>query len=145
MDEHDSDTAILAWLDQEDRHVTEIIRRHGCFLQYVMGDDAEPSFAYTVGLFGIGHPEVIVFGLDPRSSSVVLNHVHDRVREGGDLTPGEVVTRSGAPGGFLVEEFPEAGATLISANRHYQRPPEASVPAYQLTWSRDARLPGQGR
>jgi hypothetical protein len=56
-----------------------------------------------------------------------------------------VVTRSGAPGGFLVEEFPEAGATLISANRHYRRPPEASVPAYQLTWSRDARLPGQDR
>ena len=44
---------------------------------------------------------------------------------------------------FLVEDFPEPGATLFSANRHYQRPREASVPAYQLTWSADSFFPGE--
>ena len=135
---HDaSAAAILAWLDQEDRHVTEIIRRHGCFLQYVLADEGQPPFTYTVGLFGLGHPELIVFGLDARSSASVLNTFYDRVRNGSDLTPGEVVTPWGGSVAFLVEEFPDAGSTLLAANRHYQRPAEASVPAYRLNWTLD--------
>lgn len=137
-----NDAAILAWLDQEDRHVTDTIRKHGCFLQYVYGEGEQPPFAYTVGLFGIGHPELIMFGLDARRSARALNHFFDHVRSGSDLTPGEVSWPWGDTVGFLVEEFPEPGATLLSANRHYQRPPEASVPAYQLTWSMDGFFPG---
>ena len=140
MTDNMSDAAILAWLDQEDRHVTEIIRKHGCYLEYVFGEGAEPPFAYTIGLFGIGHPELIVFGLDTRRAAKVLNTFFDRVRAGSDLTPGEVVEPWGDSVAFLVEEFPDAGSTLLGANRHYQRPAEASVPAYRLNWSVDGRF-----
>ena len=58
MTNDENDAAILAWLDQEDRYVTETIRKHGCYLEYGSGDGRDPSFAYTVGLFGLGHPEL---------------------------------------------------------------------------------------
>ena len=134
--------AIQAWLDQEDRLVVDTIRKHGCFVQYVFGEGDEPPFAYTVGLFGIGHPELIIFGLDAHRSARALNHFFDQVRAGSDLTPGEVVKPWDDPVAFLVEQFPDPGATLHSANRHYQRPPEFSVPAYQLSWSIDGFFPG---
>jgi len=65
------DAATLAWLDQEDAHIGAIIRRYGWFIQYVGGaelctlpgcccsEDEDPvPFAYTVGLFGLNHPEL---------------------------------------------------------------------------------------
>ncbi|WP_413785731.1 DUF4262 domain-containing protein [Intrasporangium zincisolvens] len=60
------------WLDQEDRRVSEYIRRYGCSLEHVMPCDGEgisTSFCYTIGLFGLGHPELLVFGLDQASAS----------------------------------------------------------------------------
>lgn len=143
MTDHEGNAAILAWLDQEDRHVIEIIRKHGCYLQYVFGEGPHPSFAYTVGLFGIGHPELIVFGMDTRGAATTLNYFFDQIRGGNDLTPGEVLSPTGSEVKFWVEDFPEPGATLFAANRHYQRPMEASVPAYQLSWSADGFFPGE--
>lgn len=130
-----------AWLDQEGRHVTEIVRLHGCFIQAIHGDGGLPPFAYTVGLFGLGHPELIVFGLDIDSAGHTLNWFFDRIRSGSDLTPGEVVRPSGSDTRFLVEEFPDPGAAVYSANRFYQRPREASVPVYQLTWDANGAFP----
>lgn len=138
-----NDPAVLAWLDQEDRHVAETIRQHGCFLQCVPGDREHPTVTYTVGLFGIGHPELIIFGVGAPSAARALNTFYERVRGGQDLTPGEIVRPWDEPVAFLVEEFPDPGATLFAANRHYQRPPFASVPAYQLTWSVDGFFPGE--
>lgn len=130
-----TDAAILAWLDQEDRFVTETIRKHGCFIEYVYAEGDDPSFAYTVGLFGIGHPELIVFGFDPGSSAKVLNHFFAQVKDGSDLMPGEMLRPWGDHVTFLVEQVLDPGSVVLSANRHYRRPPEASVPALQLTWS----------
>lgn len=143
MYDDQSEAAILAWLDQEDRHVAAVIREHGCYLEYVIGEGDDPPFAYTIGLFGLGHPELIIFGLDTGRSAQALNAFFDRVRRGGDLTPGEVIRPWADPVAFLVEEFPDPGSTLFGANRHYQRPREASVPAYQLTWSMDGHFPGE--
>lgn len=130
-----------AWLDQEDRRVVDIIRTHGCFIQCVLADEDQPAFAYTVGLFGIGHPELLVYGLDNESAGFVLNGLHDRIRAGEDLMPGEVVTLFGCPTRLLVEMLPNPGEILYGANRHYQRPAEASVPAYQLTWDVEGAFP----
>jgi hypothetical protein len=141
MTAYDIDPAVLAWLDQEDRHVSEVIRKHGCYLEYVGGEADTPSFAYTIGLFGIGHPELIVFGLGMSDAARTLNYFFDLVRCGNDLTPGQIITPPGARSDFLVEVFPEPGGTLFSANRHYRRPSEASVPAYQVTWSIDGCFP----
>ncbi len=125
---------IAAWNAQQDRRVADIIREHGCFIQAVMGEQRTPPFAYTVGLFGLGHPELIVFGLDHVSAGVVLNWFFDHVRGGEELTPGEIVQPPGADDRFLVEAFPDPW-TLYAANRHYRRRRGAPVQAYQLTWA----------
>jgi hypothetical protein len=88
------DAATLAWLDQEDAHIGTIIRRYGWFIQYVYGDPicTEPGcscsdqdsvpFAYTVGLFGMNHPELLIFGVSQETAGGVLNELGDRIRAG---------------------------------------------------------------
>jgi hypothetical protein len=64
----------------------------------------------------------------------LLNEVGRRVKNGGDLVPGELLSFGDWPHRITVEEVPNPGEILFSANRHYQRPDEASVPAFQLTY-----------
>jgi len=143
MSHHHDPTALetATWLDQEDRRVTDAIRQYGCFIQGVLGDGERPPFAYTVGLFGIGHPELIVFGLDHGDAATMLNWFFAHIKAGHDLMPGELVEPPLTTTRFLVEEFPNPGDALFAANRHYQRPAVASVPAYQLTWDVDGAFP----
>ncbi|GGK73205.1 DUF4262 domain-containing protein [Ornithinimicrobium pekingense] len=91
-------------------------------------------FCYTTGLFGVGHPELVVLGLSPEPAANLLNVLAHRVLEHqGDLTPGELTEVDGLQ--VLVEELPNPGMVLFEANGYYDRPLVASVPAYQLTWS----------
>jgi hypothetical protein len=139
-----SDARINAWLDQEDAMVAQMIRKHGVFIQYVGGDrdDVPPSFAYTVGLFGLGHPELVVTSVDPGTASGLLNHLADQVRRGDNLVPGQLLTFDDWSHRIVIEELPNAGAVLLAANRHHRRPPEASVEAFQLTYDdRGGRFP----
>jgi hypothetical protein len=50
-----TDSQPQAWLDQEDEHVAQTIRKYGLFIQLGSHDpgDSPPAFAYTVGLFGL--------------------------------------------------------------------------------------------
>jgi hypothetical protein len=131
-----TNSQIQAWLDQEDQHVAQIIRKHGQFIQLVTGDTSQqlPSFAYTVGLFGLGHPELVALDVDSGTACGLLNHLGARIRAGDNLIPGSLLSFEGWPHRVTVEELPNPGEILFSANRHYQRPAEASVPAYQLTY-----------
>lgn len=134
-----SDLVTQAWLDQEDRHVAETIRRHGCHITAVIGctcgrcDDG-PSFAYTTGLFGLGHPELLTFGLNQQTTSGLLNELYRQVKSGSDLVPGQLLTFPDWPHRIVVEHVPNPGEIVFTANRHYDRPREASVPVLQLTW-----------
>ncbi|WP_218852278.1 DUF4262 domain-containing protein [Spelaeicoccus albus] len=131
---------LTAWHDQEDRHVSLTIRKHGCFVQSVLGEATRPPFAYTVGLFGMGHPELIIFGLDHESACHTLNWFFERIRGGTNLSPGEIVKPADEAPRFLVETFPDPADFLFAANRHYRRSDDASVPAYQLTWDVDGKF-----
>ncbi|PFG30181.1 DUF4262 domain-containing protein [Paramicrobacterium agarici] len=140
----ESDTAqTQAWLDQEDRHVALTIRKYGCLVQYVSTPAKTPSFGYTVGLFGLGHPELIVFGMTRNAAAYTLNWFFDRIRDGEDLMPGQVLRPDDKAPRFLVEKFPNPAEYLFSANRHYDRPDFLSVPAYQLTWDDNGAFPGE--
>jgi len=77
---HDPQTT--AWLDQEDARLAQVIRAHRWAVQYVgEGDEpGEPAFGYTIGLFGLGHPELVVVGLGHQKCHGVL----DRVARAGD-------------------------------------------------------------
>jgi Domain of unknown function (DUF4262) len=136
---HDAQT--IAWLDQEDARMAQVIRTHRLAVQYVAaGDESdEPCFGYTVGLFGLGHPELVAVGLDYEATGGLLNKVAGLVIDGRDLVPGEVLHDDGVPV-ITVEVVPNPAEILFSANRFYQRPDEFSVPAFQLTWAVDGGL-----
>lgn len=133
-----------AWLDQEDTRVSNTIRKHGWAVELVgfgacsaEGCDCAPSdlpFAYTVGMFGMGHPELLILGAGFDTSLNVLNHLGSRIRSGQDLIPGQLVTFKEWPHRIVPEEVPNPGEIVFGANRHYQRPSEASVPVLQLSY-----------
>jgi len=139
-----TDPQTTAWLDQEDAHLTQTIRAHRWAVQYVgAGDEPdEPAFGYTIGLFGLGHPELVVVGLGPGATHGVLDQAADLVLAGRDLMPGELLPVADTATRLLVETVPNPGEVVLGANRHYQRPAEVSVGALQLTWSdADGRFP----
>lgn len=65
----------------EDVHRT--ITQNGHAIQYVAGT---PPWAYTIGLTDNDHPELITFGLAPRSSNLVLNQTATLLANG-SITP----------------------------------------------------------
>lgn len=137
-----TDAQTLAWLDQEDRRTTEVIREYGWAVQHVLGEAESPPFAYTIGLFGLGHPELIVFGLDSASAGRMLNALGERIRGNRDLRVGESIELDGTSTRVRVDPFAHRERALFAANRFYRRPDEASVPALQLTWDVDGAFPG---
>jgi hypothetical protein len=149
----ESDAQIAAWLAQEDARVASYIRDHGWSIEYVIGDPSrqQTSIAYTVGLFGMGHPELVLLGASTGTACGVLNEVGRRVTAGENLIPGALLTFDEWPHRITVEPIPNPGAILLGANRHYQRPDAASVPAFQLThddvhgrfpWDHNYCIPG---
>ncbi|WP_138732664.1 DUF4262 domain-containing protein [Modestobacter excelsi] len=91
-----TDQQTTAWLDQEDTHLAQLIRAHRWVVQYVFpgdcadcaegddeGDDAceddgGPPFGYTVGLFGMGHPELVVEELPNAGEVLFVANRHHR-------------------------------------------------------------------
>ena len=148
------DARTQAWLDQEDARITEAIRKYGWWITYVGGrgcsspgcgggDIEEAPFAYTTGLFGLGHAELAVVGLDMRTTSEMLNTLGQRIKDGATLMPGIEITLDEWPGHKVIpEQIPNPGEIVFEANRFYQRPAEFSVPALQLTYSdEEGRFP----
>ncbi|MGI8881580.1 MAG: DUF4262 domain-containing protein [Jatrophihabitans sp.] len=138
MDDEEEDPILVRqWLDQEDAWMRDTVRRVGWAIQYVMGEEREPSFAYTVGLFGFDHPEIVVFGLSAGSSEWLLNRLGALVKSGAPMGDGDEVTIGAA--GFPVSLFtlPNPESVLFAANSFYQRPPGDPVPALQAVYPDD--------
>lgn len=147
------DTATQAWLDQNDALMADIIRRCGWSIQYVGGaicdapgcecaDEAGPAFAYTVGLFGLGHPELLIVGVEPDLAQTILNELGNRVKAGATIVPGQLITVESPPLRIVPEVVPDPGEIVFMANRFYRRPDEASVPVLQLSYNdANQRLP----
>lgn len=134
-----------AWLDQEDVRNKEMIRQNGWYIQYVGGsqcsrpgcecaDVGGPSFAYTVGLFGLGHPELLIFGVSPETAAGVLNALGEGVLGGHDVVPGQLIGFDKWPRRVIAEAVPNPGAIVFAASHYYQRPDEDSVPVLQLSY-----------
>lgn len=136
----------LAWHDQHDAWVADTIRRSGWAVNYIGGEscsrpgcscenDEGPPFAYTVGLFGLGHPELLVFGLDPTTASQLLNYLGSRIKDGEPLVAGIEIEFDEWSHKVVPELVPNPGEIVFEANRFYQRPDEASVPVLQLSYN----------
>jgi hypothetical protein len=137
----------LAWLDQEDARLAQLVRARRWAVQYVGPGEQpdEPAFGYTIGLFGLGHPELVVVALPPAPAHGMLDRVAGIVAGGRDLVPGEQLSGPDGAPGPVVEVLPNPGEVVLGANRFYQRPAEYSVPAYQLAWpTADGRYPWDG-
>lgn len=136
------------WLDQEDAWFRDTIRRCGWAIQAVFGSADTPSFAYTVGLTGFDHPEIVVFGLANESAQTLLNELGDRIRSGERLRDGDTVEIRGIE--VTLFDLPNPGEVVFGANDIYRRRPEDSVPALQAVypddhgawpWQPDCELP----
>ena len=142
------DASAEAWLDQREALITQIVRRHGWFIEYIGGGacsrpgcscppDDGPPFAYTVGLFGMNHPELLIFGVSPESAATVLNTLGYRVIAGESLLPGMEIEIEGWDRRIVPEVVHNPGEIVFSANDFYQRPDEYSVPVLQLSYTDD--------
>lgn len=71
----------------------DIVRRktieHGWAVQYV---ETDPPFAYTVGLSEAGLPELLITGLPPERSLLLLNHVGNYMVHQIEPAPGDWMT-----------------------------------------------------
>lgn len=131
----DNDALTTHFLDQSDAWTRDTIDRRGWALQYVFGDgEHDPPFCYTIGLHGLGHPELVVFGLDQQSAGSALNDLGDRIRGGATLVEGELVSFAEWPCRLHVLALPNAAEILFSANRFYGRADDDPVAALQLVW-----------
>lgn len=136
------DAQTTAFLDQERAHTAATVRRFGWSIQYVFDDGTMSSFAYTVGLFGMGHPELLIFGVGQSTAAGVLNDLGGRVRTGAQLGHGELLTFDRWVHRVELREVPNPGEILFTANEFYLRPDWASVPALQVIWDdRNGRFP----
>jgi hypothetical protein len=138
---------LQAWLDQEDARIKDTIRKHGWVITYVGGGecsrpgcdggaDEEPPFGYTTGLFGLGHPELVVVGLDTHTTAGLLDTLAGRIRDGEELVPGIELSFGDWQGHTVIpEDVPNPGDIVFESNRFYQRPDEFSVPVLQLTYT----------
>lgn len=63
-----------------------IIRKNGWAVQYVENERA--PFAYTIGLHARGLPELLMTGLAPKQSQLLLNHAAQRALREGAPVPG---------------------------------------------------------
>ncbi|SEO57458.1 DUF4262 domain-containing protein [Amycolatopsis saalfeldensis] len=69
----------------------------GWVVQTVLPQDSRPAWAYTAGLTGRGLPELVVTGLDPALSVMVLNAVAAESLSAGPPGPGDVLALRGGP------------------------------------------------
>lgn len=58
------------------------MRDYGISVIGVARSSDSPTFTYSVGFFQIDSPEVIIFGLDPRIATTLLNDLYSKVVEG---------------------------------------------------------------
>ena len=85
--------------DDYDRAVRDDIDRVGWSVLRIQNDPGEegPEFAYSAGIYHtLGHPEVLVMGLDGEDSATLINLVGDAVRSGRSFGPGDIF--DGIPG-----------------------------------------------
>lgn len=139
------DGRTVAWQDQERAWLSDTIRHHGWAVQYIGGglcshpdcsggNDEGPPLAYTVGLFGMGHPELLIFSLPLEATCRVLNAFGERIRNGENLIAGQELTLEDHDRRYVAEVVPNPGEIVFWANDFYRRPAEFSVPLLQLSY-----------
>jgi hypothetical protein len=111
--------------------IRQNIKQYGWHVMTVFpheDDSVKTWFCYTVGLFAKQqHPELIVFGLQPRVAHAVFSEVRDRVIAGQRFTNGQIV-RDLVQGDFPIlflkapnddPDYPTSGASAYYGHDDY--------------------------
>lgn len=130
--------------DDQDRRVIDTVLEHGWQVIMVAegagcddpehqdhseGDHVEaPTFAYTIGLgHRVGHPELLMSGLDHRLMHRCLNGIAERIMNGLRLSPGDAIedVLAGVP--VAVEQVTDLALaeTVTWSGWFHRRKPEA--------------------
>lgn len=112
-----------------------LMDQYGWAIVGVLGNRKDPPFAYTVGLLKLGHPELIIYGLEAtEGAGEILNTVGARVRDGERVLPGHVIDNALGNGYKLMPvQVPDSSDTLTVANSFFRGDGDP-VPAIQLVW-----------
>jgi hypothetical protein len=122
--------------DRAEDFIAGAVQQFGWAVQLIpAGGEAEPAFAYTVGLFAsFGHPELIVFGLRHEVMHAMLNACGERVRRGTKLAPGVLLDD-------ILEQHPVRLRAVVERRSYEQHVGYAmwfndggDFPLLQVTW-----------
>jgi hypothetical protein len=124
---------VAAGAEQDDsqvlRDLNRVVEQFGWAVLHGGGAPGDPRWSHTVGLTGLGHPEVIVMGLPFEAGETYPNLVGEAVRAGARFTPGTTTTAltdADSPVVFLAVS--DTGRLAV-AEQFY-----GSVEALQLVW-----------
>ena len=115
----------------------DCIDRYGWFAQAVLGDRAHPPYTYTAGLTRVGHPEIVVVGMEMRAAYGVLERIVEPVLAGHSFVDARQVEQACGCATRFVAVTPGAIDLGVAACVH-GRP----VSALQCVWSAEGRYPG---
>lgn len=70
-------------LDRSEQRVVDDIEKCGWHLIMVNADEKGPGFVYSIGfMHTLGHPEIIMFGLEGKLMGNLINGMGDQIRKG---------------------------------------------------------------
>jgi hypothetical protein len=128
--------------DEIDLRVRADIERHGWHVVIVPPDAGSPGWAHSIGLFErYSHPELLVFGSEPKQLAALVNALGERVRAGRRFGAGEDATDilTALPFAFRAVAARWTSVFVGNAAWHYQR---EDFPVLQGFWpDRDGRFP----
>ncbi len=76
--------------DEAERKALDNIKKYGLHNVHVFGDEKNPPFSYSVGLFeNYLHPEIVIIGLKYELAQVLLNNMAHDIKNGKNFTAGE--------------------------------------------------------
>ena len=131
--------------DEVDQRVQADIERHGWHVVLVPPEADSPGWAHSIGLWERHqHPELLVFGSEPRQLGALVNALGERVRGGRRFAAGETEpgVLQGLPFAFRAVAPRWTHVFLGNAAWHYR---SESFPALQGFWPDRARPLSVGR
>ena len=128
--------------DEIELRVRADIERHGWHVVIVPPEPDAPGWAHSIGLVErYAHPELLVFGSEPRQLGALVNALGERVRAGRRFAAGEEADDilAGLPLAFRAVARRWSAVFLGNAAWHYQREDFAVLQGF---WpDREGRFP----
>jgi hypothetical protein len=73
----------MAELTDGDKQLFDDIEKYGLHVPHILGDDENPRFSFSVGLYKTyQHPEIIIIGLKQELSHTLINNIAEDIKNG---------------------------------------------------------------